>query len=73
MCANELRGLLKARPFRPFALHRAEEDSVSVWRSDLVLLSPRGDTLVVYQPDSSFSLVDVARIESHSFHTAGAP
>jgi hypothetical protein len=73
MGANELRGLLKARPFRPFALHRAEGASVSVWRPDLAMLSPLGDRLIVYQPDSACDLLDVPSVESHSFHAADAP
>ena len=66
MKADELRKLLRARPFRPFVVHLPSGDSVSVFHHDFAYLSPDGRTLFTYQKDYSFDMIDVMLIQSVS-------
>jgi hypothetical protein len=64
MRIEEMRNLLKAQPFQPFVIHLPEGRTVPIARRDFALLSPNGRTLLAYEPDSSFNMIDVMLISS---------
>jgi len=66
MTIEQLRSVHQARPFRPFVLHLADGQMLSVPHSEFLSHSPTGRTVVVHESDESYSIVDlllVTRIE----------
>ena len=64
MKIDEIRNLRDALQFQPFALHLADGRAISVRHRDFLMTSPSGRTMIVYQPDDSFDVVDVMLITS---------
>jgi hypothetical protein len=58
MTIEQVRNLLKAQPFQPFVIHLADGRQVSVYHQDFLMPSPSGRTVIVYQPDDSFNIID---------------
>jgi hypothetical protein len=59
MTAEQLRAMREANPFRPFTIYLADGRSLAVPHRDFVSQSPGGRTLIVYQSDEAFSVVDL--------------
>ncbi len=59
MTSEQLRNLWKGQPFRPFVMHLADGRNVRVKHAEFLLPSPSGRTVIVYQPDDSFNVVDL--------------
>lgn len=59
MTLDQLRSLRDASPFRPFTIHLAGGRSLRIPHRDFVSVSPGGRTLIVYQADEAFSVVDL--------------
>jgi len=59
MTAQEPRDLWKAEPFRPFIIHLADGRHIPVHHQEFLLTSPSGRTVIVYQPDDSFNVIDL--------------
>jgi hypothetical protein len=62
--ADEVRKLLHAEPFRPFAIYIADGGRLPVKHQDFVALAPSGRELIVYrhnQPDD-YQVVDVMMV-----------
>jgi hypothetical protein len=64
MHRDQLRDLLRAKPFQPFTIHLPEGRQVQVIHHDFALMSPDGRTLLAYGPDNSFNMIDVMLIAS---------
>lgn len=64
MRTDEFRNLRDAQPFRPFAIHLADGREIPVRHQEFALLSPSGRTVIVYQPDDSFEVVDLLLVTS---------
>jgi len=64
MRIQELRELRDATPFRPFSIHLADGRAIPVIHRDFVIFSPSGRTVIVYQRDDSFDIVDVMPVTS---------
>jgi hypothetical protein len=64
MRIQELRELRDATPFRPFIIHLADGRAIPVHHRDFVMSSPNARTMIVYQPDSSFAIIDVMLVTS---------
>ena len=64
MKIDEIRNLRDAVNFQPFALHLADGRAIPVRHRDFLMTSPSGRTVIVYQPDDSFDVVDVMLITS---------
>ncbi len=66
MTLKQVQAVQGARPFRPFTLHLADGDVLSVRHPEFLALSPAGRTVVVFGQDDEMSIVDlllVTRIE----------
>jgi len=59
MTIDPVRNLYQAVPFRPFVMHMADGRQISVFHRDFIMSSPSGRTVIVYQPDESFNIIDL--------------
>lgn len=59
MTKEQVRQLSDAEPFRPFIIHLADGRSIPVHHREFLATAPSGRTLIVYQPDDSFNIVDL--------------
>jgi hypothetical protein len=59
MTGEQFRGTLHLQPFRPFTIRMADGRSFQVSHPDFVAQSPSGRTVIVFQPDESYSVLDL--------------
>ena len=59
MTAEQLKQLWRAEPFHPFTIHLADGRKIPVRHREFLMPSPSGRTVIVYQPDDSFNIVDL--------------
>jgi hypothetical protein len=59
MKVDELRATLRQDPFRPFTIHMVDGRTFRVAHRDYLALSPSGRTVIVFQHDESFSVLDM--------------
>jgi hypothetical protein len=64
---EQLRNVYNAQPFRPFILHLADGRQILVVHREFIAFSPSGRTVVVYQPDESFNIVDLLLVTDLEF------
>ena len=64
MTIKEFHNLYAAQPFRPFTIHLADGRSVLVNHREFVMPSPSGRTVIAYQPDDSFDVIDLLLVTS---------
>ena len=59
MTSDQLRTIREAHPFRPFTVHLADGRHYRVPHRDNISMSPSGRTVIVYQNDDAFSILDL--------------
>ena len=59
MTVEQFKQVWKADPFRTFIVHLADGRNIAVHHRDFLAMSPSGRTMIVYQPDESFNVVDL--------------
>jgi hypothetical protein len=59
MTIEQLRNVYNAQPFQPFLIHLADGRHVPVRHRDFIMPAPSGRTVIVYQPDDSFNIIDL--------------
>jgi hypothetical protein len=59
MTIQQLRAAHRATGFRPFTIHMADSRSFHVPHPDFLSMSPTGRTVIVYQQDDEFSILDL--------------
>jgi hypothetical protein len=64
MTIEALRKLYDAQPFRPFVMHLADGREIAVSHREFMAAAPSGRTVVVYQPDDSFDIIDLLLVTS---------
>ena len=62
MKIEDVRRLYDVEPFRPFIMHLADGRQIAVQHREFLATAPSGRTVIVYQPDDSFNIVDVALV-----------
>ena len=55
MTIDQLRGVCKVDPFRPFVIHLADGRNVA----EFMFIPPEGRTVVVWQPDETLHIIDL--------------
>ncbi len=71
MSVDELRKCIVASPFRPFTLNIADGRRIPVTGRDFILVPPeKGRTVLVYQRDGEFDMLDALLITGVSFEPA---
>jgi len=64
MTIQEIRRLYDARPFRPFDIHTADGRKIRVAHREFMATAPAARTVVVYQADGSFDIVDLLLVSA---------
>lgn len=64
MTIEQLKQVYKAEPFRPFLIHTADGRMITVKHREFLATSPSGRTIIVYQPDESFEIIDLLLVTS---------
>jgi hypothetical protein len=59
MTTEQFRATLHQQPFRPFAIRMADGRRFQVAHPDFVAQSQSGRTVIVVQPDDSYSVLDL--------------
>jgi hypothetical protein len=68
---EQVRRAYETRPFRPFIMHLADGRDISVHHNEYIALSPSGRTVIVYEPDESFNIVDLLLVTDLEFTPNG--
>jgi hypothetical protein len=69
MTVEQFKSTLRLQPFRPFTIRMADGRTFDVAHPDFVAQSPTGRTVIVFQEDDSYSLLDLllmTEVEVHS-------
>jgi hypothetical protein len=68
---DELRKCIVASPFQPFTLNIADGRRIPVTGRDFILVPPeKGRTVLVYQRNGEFDMLDTTLITGVSFESA---
>jgi len=59
MTTDQFRATLHQQPFRPFKIRMADGQAFEVVHRDFVALSPSGRTVIVFERDESYSVLDL--------------
>jgi hypothetical protein len=59
MTTDQFRATLHQQPFRPFTIRMADGRAFEVAHRDFVAMSPSGRTVIVYESDESYSVLDL--------------
>lgn len=59
MTIEQLRNFYDAQPFQPFVIHLADGRQIPVSGREFMASAPNGRTIIVYQRDSSFNVIDL--------------
>ncbi len=64
MTIEQLKNLYNAAPFRPFVIHLADGRKIPVKHREFMATAPSGRTIVVYETDDSFNIIDLLLVTS---------
>ena len=59
MTVEQFRATLQQSPFRPFVIHMADGRRFDVTHRDFVALSKSGRTIIVFEDDEKYSVLDL--------------
>ncbi|HEX4131415.1 MAG TPA: hypothetical protein VHZ24_15350 [Pirellulales bacterium] len=59
MTADQFRATLHQQPFRAFTIRMADGRAFNVAHRDFVALSPTGRTVIVYEDNANYSVLDL--------------
>ncbi len=62
MIVDEIRELLHAEPFRPIRIVLGNQQSFIVTHTDYLMVSPDGQTVVLYDEQGRFRIVNASQI-----------
>jgi hypothetical protein len=64
MTIRQIKELYHAAPFRPFVIHLADGRQIPVRHREFMATAPSGRTIIVYEADDSFNVIDVLMVTS---------
>ena len=73
MLLEQLTKVLHAQPFRPFTIHMGDGRVFLVKHRDFISHSPSGRTVIVYDNDDSFSILDMLLVTELEVHPPAKP
>jgi hypothetical protein len=73
MTIEQLRNIHQAQPFRPFTIHLTDGRQLHVPHNEFLSHSPSGHTIIVYQADDSFSVLDLLLVTELEVHPSAQP
>lgn len=59
MTIEQVKQVYNAEPFQPFQMNIADGRHVSVASREFLAAAPSGRTVIVYEPDDSFHMIDL--------------
>ncbi len=59
MTIEQMRAMYDAQPFHPFVIHLADGREIPVRHREFVMSAPSGRTIIVYQEDDRFNIIDL--------------
>lgn len=59
MTIDQIRSFYDAKPFQPFIIHLADGREIPVRSREYMMSAPSGRTLIVYQPDDRWNVIDL--------------
>ena len=62
MTRAEIRGLIEAKPFKPFKLRTADGTTIPVPHGDNISLSPSGWQAIAWKPRGGLWVIDVGAV-----------
>jgi hypothetical protein len=62
MLHDEIRTLLRAKPFQPFRVHSAGGSNVLVWHPDYGFVAPDNRLFIVYEQDMTFHMLNMVHV-----------
>lgn len=72
MTIEQVRTAHAAEPFRAFVLHLADGRELAVQQREFMAAAPSGRTIVIYQPDDSFNVVDLPLVTGLEFKASAS-
>ena len=73
MTVKQLKHVHGAKPFRPFTVQMGDGRSFRVDHPAFLSRSQSGRTIVVHQPDESFSVLDILLVTELEVHPPAQP
>ena len=64
MTIEQVKRLYENVPFQPFIIHLADGRQIPVRHREFMASSPSGRTIVVYDQDDSFNIIDLLLVTS---------
>jgi hypothetical protein len=64
MTIEQVKQLYNAAPFKPFVIYLADGRRIPVKHREFMAASPSGRTIVVYEEDDSFNIIDLLLVTS---------
>jgi hypothetical protein len=61
---EQVKNLYNAASFKPFVIHLADGRKIPVKHREFMATAPSGRTVVVYEPDDSFNIIDLLLVTS---------
>lgn len=68
MTIEQFNAAHNARPFRPFTIHMGDGRSFRIDHPEFLSHSPSGRTIIVFQTDDSFSILDLLLVTELEVH-----
>jgi hypothetical protein len=59
MTSEQLKATIRQQPFRPFTIRMVDGRAFTITHPDFVMVSPTGRTAILFEPDDSYSVVDL--------------
>lgn len=69
MTTEQFRSTLRLEPFRPFTIRMADGRAFDVVHPDFVAQSPSGRTVIVFQSDDNYSILDLLLMTELDVHS----
>jgi hypothetical protein len=73
MTIEQVRQSYNAAPFKPFIIHPADGRQIPVKHREFTAFSPSGRTIIVYQPDDVFNVIDLLLVTDLEVRNGKAP
>jgi hypothetical protein len=67
MTIEKIKAAYEEEPFRPFVMHLADGREIPVLSREFISPAPSGRTLVVWQPDDRFNIIDLLLVTDLEF------
>lgn len=73
MTVEQVGNSLIFTPFKPFVIHVADGRQMPVASRESMAISPSGRTIVVYQTDDTFNIIDLLLVTDLEIRNGKAP